>query len=394
MNERSDISVVLGVERFALLARYAVLLAIILVARSRLVVPEVWLVLIIIIAHQVFSHWVFLKKRGDVFTQTLNFIVYFAEATLIILIAGSSKHEAYPLFIILLIGMSVYDVSPQTLIASTVLCVATFILVIWVKMHFVVGTGLTRSLIFTPVISMLICGWLLSRWGRLLRETRAERDEHAFALASSETKMRLIFDSAANPIIVFDDNLFITEANSTACEAIGVSREQLIGRRIQSFLFDDGTLSNRIADLRARGEYSGEQILINSEGEEENVDITACTYVLDGKRYFACVFQDISERKDLQKAKRLATENLEDLSRKLRQVSELRTGFLSTISQKIRSSLSIMLGPLEMLLDEKLGDTTPDQRQALQLCRRGAQRIMRVVEDSLEIDKTDSKDNE
>jgi signal transduction histidine kinase len=137
--------------------------------------------------------------------------------------------------------------------------------------------------------------------------------------------------------------------------------------------------------LRSSGEYHGEQVIINFDGEEHTVDFRAQSFIRDKRQFFVVVAHDITEQKDLQEATRLANTDLERLNRELRQVDYLKTSFLTSMSQKLRSPMSAIMGYVEMLLEEELGELMPDQRKAIQTCRRSALRILRLIDDALEL---------
>jgi signal transduction histidine kinase len=122
--------------------------------------------------------------------------------------------------------------------------------------------------------------------------------------------------------------------------------------------------------------------MLDSDGGEHTVDLKARSFVREHARYFVCVARDITEQKDYQEATQLANENLERLNRELRQLNDLKAGFLGKTSQKLRAPLAALLGYLDMLINEELGEINDDQRKALHTCRRSALRLLRVAEET------------
>lgn len=219
----------------------------------------------------------------------------------------------------------------------------------------------------------------------MLRDVEGEARNRAEELLASEATLRTILDHTADPIVVFNEQEFVTEANNRACAFLGTKRDALIGKRFRNFVFDDGTLPNKLARLRARGEYHGEQILVNALGDERTVDIHVRSYVLERQRYFVAVMHDMTERKDLHEATQLANARLKRLNEELSRVHELRAGFLETVAERFRSPLTAVLGYVEMLIEEELGSLNADQREALHVCRRGVLRAFELVEQSLDV---------
>ena len=52
------------------------------------------------------------------------------------------------------------------------------------------------------------------------------------------------------------------------------------------------------------------------------------------------------------------------------------------VSQKLRSPLTAILGYMDLLLDEELGELLPEQRKSLQTCRRSTLRIFKLLDES------------
>jgi signal transduction histidine kinase len=67
----------------------------------------------------------------------------------------------------------------------------------------------------------------------------------------------------------------------------------------------------------------------------------------------------------------------------------MKTQFLATMSQKLRSPLTALLGFVELLLHEELGEITPEQREALQSCRRSARRTFSLMDEALEFGRAE-----
>jgi signal transduction histidine kinase len=150
-------------------------------------------------------------------------------------------------------------------------------------------------------------------------------------------------------------------------------------------------LAHKFANLRTRGRVQSEEVLVNAEGEERTVEMVTRSYVRDDTRYHVAIIRDISDRKDLQEATRLASIQLERLNIELRQVERLKANFLASISRNMRSPLSAVSGYVEMLLEEELGEVNTGQRKALQTCRRGLLRVFRLIDEALDLHRLETK---
>jgi len=228
------------------------------------------------------------------------------------------------------------------------------------------------------------CGWIMHQLGRLLRQTEADAARRARELLSSEATLRTILDNTAEPIVVYGDNEFVAEANRRACTFFGLPRESLVGRRFREFLFDDGLLPDRMDATRRTGEFHDEMLVVRPDGNERSVDMHIHSFIRDRRRFFVAMFRDITEQKDLQDAQRQAKEQLETANRELQRVNALRDDFYTTVARRLRSPLSAILGFIDMLLDEEMGELGSEQRGALQSCRRSARRVLDMVDEAFE----------
>lgn len=394
--EDSRASLCISMERMALWIRYAIYFIVVplfLLGHIQGSMPDLVLVTIVVGLHNLFAHLVLLTGRYRFFFSTLNFVIYLAEASLVVSFTGAEESPAYVLYFLFMIGFSAYVPRFWRVFLVSALCVAcytTVILVEWAR----VGIAVPLGEIVAKMLFLLSSGWLLGALSEQLFRAEQEALSHAEALAASEATLRTILNSAADPLVVYDDNEFITEANERAGELLGLPREELLGKRVRAFLFDDGTLPQKMAALRHRGTARGEDIVVNAAGDERTVDYTVRSYIRGKKRYFVAIFHDLTEQKNLQEATRLANSNLERLNAELRQVNELKTGFWSVITQKVRSPLAAILGYLEMLLEEELGEVTSEQRRALNACRRAVLRSFKLIDEGLLVPEKREKPEE
>ena len=96
------------------------------------------------------------------------------------------------------------------------------------------------------------------------------------------------------------------------------------------------------------------------------------------------LLHDVTEQKQLQEATRVANVELEKINRELQRVEALRNEFHSTISQRLRSPLSAILGYTDLLIGEELGELNASQRKAIQTCRRSVMRVFNLVDEAFE----------
>ncbi len=389
-----DIRLMIGsrLERLGMIFRYAayiVLVPVFLIGTDRGNYRDLAVITGIVLLHNAFVHFVLWTRQPNMFLTPWNFLIHLTEASLIVAFTGADESEFFFLYYFPLIAYSVFSREFTRILVATVICFLAYGMVIAIE-YLRAGISAPAAVVFLKIVSVVLCGWLAASLGRLWRQIEDAAATRAQALASSEATLRTILDSTAEPILVYDEGEAITEVNDRACEFLGMRHEEILGRAFRSFLFDDDSVSERLAEAKLRDEYHGEQVFVNAEGVERTVDLHIRSFIQEprgslARRFFVVIAHDITERKNLQEATHLANANLARLNRELQQVNEMKTGLLTTVSQRIRSPLTAILGYLDMLLNDDFGPVASDQRKPLQNCRRTTVRVFRIIDEALHV---------
>ncbi len=381
-NPRLDI--VRQIEWAALIARYVLaiaLLALYATGYASIRPRDVIILPAVIAVQNVFVHWVLHTRRYALFITPLNFAIHLAKASALVALLGAPASPLAVVYLMLIMAFCLYSPNFRGAPLAALICCAAYAATILAK--WAVSDTLPPYL---PVVfyfmAMILCGLLMDKLGRLLETAAVALRDSSQAHASAEATLRAILDNAATPIVVFAENQFITEVNEPACAFFGLERDKLVGQRFRGLLFDDGTLDQRMAGLSARGEYEGELVVIDAEGDEHVVDALARTFMRDQKRFYVTMFHDITQQKDIQEKSRMTTLKLAEANRELKRVDELRRNFFATISQRLRSPLSSILGYADLMLNEELGELTDEQRKALHSCSRSVMRMFDLVDEA------------
>lgn len=327
-------------------------------------------------------HYVFYARRYTLFVHPINFVLHLLKVSILVAATGAGTSPLAPLYMVLMIGYCTCSTRFERMNVVTVMCAGSLAVVT------LAGWMLDVYALAYPVsfnfFLIFLTGWMLNTMGEMLRAIELDGMRRAQALASSEAILRAILNSTASPIIVCEENELISDVNEGACEFIGLPRAELVGRRIRAYLFDDGTLPQKLATLRSKGTYHGEAIVLTAEGDERMVDLRVRSYMHDQQRSFVAMLHDITEAKNVQESARVTTQRLEQANRELQQVGQLRAEFYTTIARRLRSPLSAILGFVDMLLAEELGEVSPEQRRALQSCRRSVMRVFGMADEAID----------
>jgi PAS domain S-box-containing protein len=154
--------------------------------------------------------------------------------------------------------------------------------------------------------------------GRRLRLSVArditERKRADQELRASEARFRTFVDYATDAFFVLDDDSTIVDVNRQACDSLGYSREELIGRHRSDL--DVALDEPSIARIRQRV-AAGEAVTFETrhrrkDGTSFPVEIRIGQFEQGGRR-FLCLVRDITERKRAEEALRESEERFRTL---------------------------------------------------------------------------------
>jgi PAS domain S-box-containing protein len=128
-----------------------------------------------------------------------------------------------------------------------------------------------------------------------ITELRRAEDERR----ASEARFRTFVDHATDAFFLHDDDLTVIEVNRHACEALGYSREELIGMHPRQF---DAGLDERMQAELAERVRAGETVTFETrhrrkDGREFPVEIRARQFHHGTRPFHLSLVRDISERK-------------------------------------------------------------------------------------------------
>lgn len=339
------------------------------------------------LVHNLFAHWVFFSKRYSIFTSLWNFIVYLVLCCLLVGFTGGASSPLALVFVFLVIGVHIYvPHTPSSLWITLIVCAAYSFTVIgdWIFS----GMHWSNFPVYVNLFFIAFAGWITGILARLFAELEKKAQMKAAAQASSESILRAILNHTGHPILVYDENEIITEVNESACNFLGLPREKIIGMRFQTFIFDDGSLSEILETLKQTGHLHQEMLVICSNSQERSVYMHVHSFLNEGRRFFVALFHDITHQKELEAAHRQAKLNLERANQELQRVVDLRAAFYINIANRLRSPLAAILGFTDMLLNEQLGELTEDQRKALASNRRSLMRIFELLDEAYTLESS------
>ncbi|HTY06873.1 MAG TPA: PAS domain S-box protein [Gemmatimonadales bacterium] len=163
---------------------------------------------------------------------------------------------------------------------------------------------------YTPIVEG---GEVVGVSGVAINVTERERAERA--LREAESLFRTYVDHATDALFVHDADARIVDVNRRACEVLGYSREELIGKspgEFDPYLGRDVELREASAKRLAAGEaFSFETVHQRKDGTVFPVDVRIRPFEHGGRRFALALARDITERKRVE-AERERVRQLEE----------------------------------------------------------------------------------
>ena len=125
-------------------------------------------------------------------------------------------------------------------------------------------------------------------------------------------------------------------------------------------------------------ELLGQLLIQQGFVNQEELDAAVTAQILDLKTALE------RSNKDLELKVKQRTHELENAMRRLGELDVMKANFVANVSHELRTPLSNLVGHLELLLSEYLGEVSPQQFEALSSMTRASNRLWNLIEDLLQ----------
>ena len=129
-----------------------------------------------------------------------------------------------------------------------------------------------------------------------------ERKRAEAAIEASEKKLKALFDTVNDAIMVVDPQGRILDVNNVTCERLGYRRDELLKMTPRDFDTPEyaAKVGDRLAEISRRGSAIFETAWVTRDGGIIPIEISARAIEYDGKPAFLSVARDLTERKRME----------------------------------------------------------------------------------------------
>ena len=235
-------------------------------------------------------------------------------------------------------------------------------------------TSISRIVAISLGILLIVCA-LAALWIKMLRSKVAQKQ-----------RFQSIFDNAGCPIIVFNGDLQLIDANQVAADMTGFFKEELRGMNLSQLdkhlppenirrMLIQTMNSREVAVFPTKVQTKANQLLdveVHCRNLTASEDPEKATYI--------AVFPDTTARNEYE-------HQLETARDEAIRANLAKSRFLASMSHELRSPLNGVLGMTQLLESTKL---TPVQADYLSACRTSGQTLLTVIGDVLDFSKLEA----
>jgi len=135
---------------------------------------------------------------------------------------------------------------------------------------------------------------------RFLHLAREQYRQSSGLLLSKEREFQSIFENALDAILVVDAKGVCQEANPSAWELFGSSRDRMVGQHVRVFYSDPHDFDSMWTRLLASHKFQGEAELVRAEGATVFAEFTAAAHFLPNRHLM--ILRNITLRRRAQQA--------------------------------------------------------------------------------------------
>ncbi|MCH2210816.1 MAG: response regulator [Fuerstiella sp.] len=216
---------------------------------------------------------------------------------------------------------------------------------------------------------------------------RRRVEKNVQAAKDSEKRMRIVFDSAANGMLLVDDGGRIIMANSQIESLFGHPEHQLIGQSVDRLVPDRMQSEHPVLPsawftepISGRIGMGRDLTGVHRDGHNIEVEVELRPVQTDQGTFGLASVIDITERKQYE-------QQLIDALNAAETANQAKSSFLANMSHEIRTPMNGIIGMADLLSTTRIDEK---QREFLGTLHDSAQALLRLLNDILDLSRIES----
>ncbi|MFW6238316.1 MAG: ATP-binding protein [Halanaerobiales bacterium] len=210
-------------------------------------------------------------------------------------------------------------------------------------------------------------GELAGEYNKMISRLQEYEKLNIQKLVEEKEKSEAIVNNINSPLLVTDGENRLILLNQRAKKLFGLKQEDLDRHFLE--VINNEQLFDIIKESRNNGQ---EKTITFERGESKIHFKVSCNTVESDegdKKYTVTLLEDIT---------------------KLKEIDEMKSEFVSTVSHEFRTPLTSMNMSLSMLLEGEIGSLNEDQKQLVEATYEDCERLNELVDDLLDLSKIES----
>jgi PAS domain S-box-containing protein len=210
----------------------------------------------------------------------------------------------------------------------------------------------------------------------VIRRSQRTVATSALRIAEQQAHLHAIVDTVAEAIVTIDERGVIETFNPAAQRIFGYNTAEVLGQNVRMLMPEpyrsehDGYLEHYLKTGEARVIGIGREVTgQRKDGSTFPMELAVNDTRIGDRRLFTAAIRDITERK---------------------KINQMKNDFISVVSHELRTPLTSIRGSLGLIVGGAAGEVPPEARQLLTIASNNSERLVRLINDILDIEKIES----
>ena len=209
-------------------------------------------------------------------------------------------------------------------------------------------------------------GELAKEFNNMIERLQEYEKLNVNKLVEERDKSKAIVNNITSPLLVTDNDNKVTMMNQTARDLFNINDKEL--------------------NIHFLEIINNEELLEKLTDKNEEIDQTIDLEIEEKEYHFKVSSNSVF---DSQGNRKYTVTIMEDVT-KLKEIDDMKSDFVSTVSHEFRTPLTSMNMSLNMLLGEDVGEINEEQKELLEATYEDCERLNSLVNDLLDLSKIES----